>query len=313
MVAWRVFVFCMLQATADVRRGLAAEGRETVALDHRAAEDASASLWERYFVASTQAEALKERMEHIAAGEDHEALEATFQEWQAAQEDATKFWDLFAAAEEFAGGLRDAEEDRLQGMEMWLANSTTLRVASSAGNASARSALMGHFEGHPDSFVDFAERLGGGVLGGPDGFSVAFTARWDALNRWSRVVDFGNGARGDNILVANEKDTDALAFHVYGNGTNACLTIPGGIAQSKASRYLCSIDASGHMRVFRDGKLIGEKKHGLVPAAVPREHLYIGRSNFEGNAMFVGDVGNVCVWNSEAHWEDTADCNGAHM
>jgi len=234
-----------------------------------------------------------------------------------AQEDATKFWDLFAAAEEFAGGLRDAEEERVQGIELWLANSSTAAAlhggVPGADNASGTSALTGHFQGRPDSFVDFADRIGGGLLGGPTGFSVAFTARWDALNRWSRVVDFGNGARGDNIIVANEKDTDALAFHVYSNGTNACLTIPGGIAKGKASRYLCSIDSSGHMRVFRDGELIGEKKHGLIPAAVPREHLYVGRSNFEGNAMFVGEVGDVCVWNAGTSWEDTKDCTGVHM
>jgi len=171
---------------------------------------------------------------------------------------------------------------------------------------------LGRFSGHPESFTDLAAQFPA-PLGGSNGFSVAFTARWDKLNRWSRVLDFGSDVGGDghggnNIIVANEKVSDSFAFHIYGNTSNACLTIPGIIKVGKDMRYLCSVDSEGHMRVFQEGRLVGEKTDGFVPPAVHREHLYIGKSNFKGNAMFEGEVRDLCVWNAAVTWEDTEGC-----
>lgn len=172
---------------------------------------------------------------------------------------------------------------------------------------------LGQFMGVPESYADIAGRFPG-LLGGQNGFSVAFTAKWDALNRWSRVLDFGNTvklgskAHGSNIVVANEKTTDTFAFAIYGAESNAFLTIPRLIKVGESSRFLCSVDEKGHMRVYKDGELVGENKHGVVPAAVPRDHLYLGKSNFDGNAMFAGEIRDLCVWNGPASWKDTEHC-----
>lgn len=184
----------------------------------------------------------------------------------------------------------------------------------SQGSTSSQSSStsLGRFSGHPESFTDLSAKFPA-PLGGPDGFSVAFTARWDKLNRWSRVIDFGSGVGdsghgGNNIIIANEKVSDAFAFHIYGNTSNACLTIPGIIKVGTDTRYLCSVDSEGHMRVFQEGRLVGEKKDGFVPPAVHREHLYIGKSNFKGNGMFEGEVRDLCVWNAAVTWDDTEGC-----
>jgi len=179
-------------------------------------------------------------------------------------------------------------------------------------SSQSSSSVLGRFSGLPESFTDLSAKFPA-PLGGPDGFSVAFTARWDKLNRWSRVIDFGSGVGenshgGNNIIIANEKVSDAFAFHIYGNTSNACLTIPGIIKVGADTRYLCSVDSEGHMRVFQDGRLVGEKKDGHVPAAVHREHLYVGKSNFKGNGMFEGEVRDLCVWNAAVTWDDTEGC-----
>lgn len=42
----------------------------------------------------------------------------------------------------------------------------------------------------------------GSTFGTP--FTFAFFAKWNDLNSWSRIVDFGTAADRDNILIANE-------------------------------------------------------------------------------------------------------------
>jgi len=187
--------------------------------------------------------------------------------------------------------------------------SVTQAVAAQHANADH----LGQFVGVPESFTDIAGSFPG-LLGGPNGFSVAFTAKWDALHRWSRVLDFGNAvaigskAHGSNIVVANEKSTDTFVFAIYGAQSNAFLTVPKLIKVGESNRFLCSVDEEGHMRIYKDGNLVGEKKNGVVPPAVPREHLYIGKSNFAGNEMFEGEIEDMCVWNGAASWEDTKEC-----
>lgn len=216
-----------------------------------------------------------------------------------------------AEAHEVANSEKDAAPQTAK-TEATNATEATAELFSGSISSQSSSTTLGRFSGQPESFTDLIEKFPA-PLGGPDGFSVAFTARWDKLNRWSRVIDFGSGVGdsghgGNNIIIANEKMSDAFAFHIYGNTSNACLTIPGIIKVGTDTRYLCSVDSEGHMRVYQEGRLVGEKKNGLVPPAVHREHLYIGKSNFKGNGMFEGEVRDLCVWNAAVTWDDTEGC-----
>lgn len=54
------------------------------------------------------------------------------------------------------------------------------------------------------------------ILDLPEKFSITFWARWDALNKWSRIFDFGNGASSNNILVGNQNsDSLTIRFSYY--------------------------------------------------------------------------------------------------
>lgn len=45
-----------------------------------------------------------------------------------------------------------------------------------------------------------------------DGITIEFTAKWDALNNYSRIFDFGNGANKANIALANYAQSNKLVF-----------------------------------------------------------------------------------------------------
>lgn len=163
------------------------------------------------------------------------------------------------------------------------------------------------FTGEPGSFVDLQDFPG--KVGGPDGFSVAFDAAWLELGEWTSVIDFGSGDGQDNIVVSNTEDTNGLSFHIYRHGHVSTLDVKNAIHLRTVNRYLCSVSKHGEMKIYKDGKVIGHRKRGNVPAAVKREHLLIGKSNWKGGgSSFKGTVSDLCVWNKQVSWKDAADC-----
>lgn len=166
---------------------------------------------------------------------------------------------------------------------------------------------MSVFTGKPGSFVDLQDFPG--KMGGPEGFSVAFDAAWFELGKWASVIDFGSGDGQDNIVVSNTEHSDGLSFHVYRHGHVSTLDIKNVIELKTMNRYLCSVSKHGEMKVFKDGKMIGHRRRGNVPAAVSREHLLIGKSNWEKQeSAFTGEISDLCIWNKQVSWKDASDC-----
>ena len=147
------------------------------------------------------------------------------------------------------------------------------------------------------------------VIGGD---SMAFEAwvKWDttALD-WSRILDMGNAAGGDNILFGQEGSTRDLAFHVYRpNATevNSVLNTAGSNAITAnawihvvasitdLSDWPClginenSLNAT-YMTVHVNGRLVGQRR-GLLPRSVPRSFAYLGRSHWSDNSLFSGRI-----------------------
>lgn len=161
------------------------------------------------------------------------------------------------------------------------------------------------FSGAEDSFIELQDLPD--TFGGPSGFSIAFTSTWAALGHDTHLVDFGSKHGKDSIVVGNVRDTSGLTFNVNLDGGKVAVDVKHAIDVNETSRYLCSIEGQGHMRVFRDGKLIGENKKGQAPAAVARDLLYIGKPQGKGS-MFKGQLSDLCIWNQNVGWEKAESC-----
>lgn len=155
--------------------------------------------------------------------------------------------------------------------------------------------------------INFHDEYAGNFGGA---FSVAFRARFDSRAWNGRVIDFGNGPGEDNIVVARRGTSDDLAFAVHREEmvggevrrTNRSVVALGVIPVGNSSAFLCAVDALGHMRILREGKTIAERKDGFSPEQVPRINLFVGRSNWEGDGLFQGQISNLRVWNSVVSW-----------
>lgn len=161
------------------------------------------------------------------------------------------------------------------------------------------------FSGAENSFIELKDLPD--TFGGPSGFSIAFTSTWAALGHDTHLVDFGSERGKNSIVVGNIRDTSGLTFFVDQSGAKLAVDVKHAIDVNKTSRYLCTVDGQGHMRVFRDGKLIGENKKGQAPVEVARDFLFIGKPQGKGS-MFKGQLSDLCIWNENVDWEESESC-----
>ena len=117
-----------------------------------------------------------------------------------------------------------------------------------------------------------------------DNFSVG------PIYNWSRIIDFGNGMRGYNILLAREQNTQHLTLLVFGNGSEIGGCKANGIIPSTPAfhNYAVRLSVSGSVvscAFFRDGVNHGSVTNWLtntsqLPPTVARTNNYIARSNW---------------------------------
>jgi len=158
------------------------------------------------------------------------------------------------------------------------------------------------FHGSDDDFDDLVSRIEStskwtkqicGAL------SVAFIARWDSLGSWTRIIDFGSGPSRSNIVIANLESSSSLLFAVQ-NGHDMrnfrAVVAKDAIVLGEEHTFLCTVTESGRMRIYRDGKLMADNPNGHAPIPIARRHLYVAKSNWYENEMFIGKIKDVRIW-----------------
>mmetsp|Transcript_78809 Transcript_78809/g.149788 ORF Transcript_78809/g.149788 Transcript_78809/m.149788 type:complete len:1113 (-) Transcript_78809:129-3467(-) len=143
---------------------------------------------------------------------------------------------------------------------------------------------------------DFTGTFGGAI-------SISFTARWDALNSWSRIVDFGSGAQKDNVIIANFEQRNTLVADVYRGAARKRLLVQDVITVGEVHKYLFTVSSVGCMRLYMDGTVIGELSKGYAPKDVERSHLYVGKPSSAGDGMFQGCIVDVKLWSEVVDWD----------
>jgi len=140
-----------------------------------------------------------------------------------------------------------------------------------------------------------AVRMGGA-------FSFMCTLRMDCFGSWGRVFDFSLYADEDSITGGAIGLTGDLHFTVF-RGKKACSTrVKDFFELGKEVTMLCTVSPSGHMRVFKDGALVGENVDGLAPLLQDRPRMIVGGHYLYTDQAFNGSLRNVKIWNREVVW-----------
>lgn len=114
---------------------------------------------------------------------------------------------------------------------------------------------------------------------------------------YERIIDFGNGAADDNILLCRKGPGNDLAFMGFNGGTKVCVIEKAAVL--KQDKWLVIVvsykaaDLSLKMHVNGDEVASGTCSSALTDRSVTK--TFIGKSNWDNNPTVNADVGGVLV------------------
>lgn len=138
-------------------------------------------------------------------------------------------------------------------------------------------------------------------LGGD--FSFMCTLRMDGIGPWSRIFDFSLTADEDSITAGAIELTQDFHFTVFRGKKPISVRVDGFFELGKEFTMLCTVSASGHMKVFKDGVLVGENRDGMAPLHMDRPRMIVGGHYLFHDQAFRGSLKDVKIWNQELSWE----------
>jgi len=182
---------------------------------------------------------------------------------------------------------------------------STLKVVASSEVSTAPLSFAEPLVEHSDSFtgetpINLSPELVC-LLGGE--FSFMCTARMDGVGPWSRIFDFSLEADEDSITAGAIELTQDFHFTVFRGKKPISVRVDDFFQLGEEFTVLCTVSASGHMKVFKDGVLVGEKTDGMAPLHADRPHMMVGGHYLFPDQSFRGSLKDVKVWNLEVPWE----------
>ncbi len=127
------------------------------------------------------------------------------------------------------------------------------------------------------------------------GLTIEAWVRYRSFQNWSRIIDLGNAAPGDNILFANEGTSNNLVLQVYQDRDGSTITAPAVLETGTWLHLAATVDAEGKAALYKNGQLLTTGAVH-VPRTVERTGNYLGRSNWGWDGYLDGDVGDVRLW-----------------
>jgi hypothetical protein len=140
-----------------------------------------------------------------------------------------------------------------------------------------------------------AVRMGGA-------FSFMCTLRMDGIRSWSRVFDFSLTADEDSITAGAVGLTGDLHFTVFRGKKPFSARVSNFFELGEEATMLCTVSPSGHMKVFKDGVLVGENEEGAAPLRQDRPRMIVGGHYLYADQAFHGTLRDIKVWNQEVAW-----------
>ena len=122
-------------------------------------------------------------------------------------------------------------------------------------------------------------------------FTINTWIKISAYNNWQRIIDFGNGAGNNSVLLASTYGTTGYpGFYCTGSQFQSTQQL------SYNTWYNVSATMSGTTgTIYVNGVARGTATM-TVATNVTRQYCYIGRSEWAGDGMFQGSIGAVLIY-----------------
>ncbi len=128
-----------------------------------------------------------------------------------------------------------------------------------------------------------------------------------AHNNWSRVLDFGNGAGDENIVLGlSDAGTTGKPFLAVVDGANwSSIVSPVDLPLNKWSHLSATLEGT-LAKIYINGELVASGTIN-VPNNVSRTNCYIGRSNYSGDANANAKLDELRIWDVVRTQEEITD------
>lgn len=140
------------------------------------------------------------------------------------------------------------------------------------------------------------------------GLTVSFYANFGSDSRaFERIMDFGNGAASDNILIARDSSSNAMYIEVFNGSTSGgyCRSGPGAvntnttgsgvIAANTWNQYNITI-GGGFCTVYKDNVQVNRVAYTRLPGVITLTKNYLGGDNW-GTQTLEGAIGEFALYN----------------
>lgn len=126
-----------------------------------------------------------------------------------------------------------------------------------------------------------------------DTMTISAWVRQDRKNVWGRLFDLGEDS-GNNFFFAPSSG-GASRVEAKSPAVVSTLDAPEFESTRVWAYYTVTADENG-MKLYRDGKIMGEKTGTIKLSEIKNTLNYIGKSHYEGDAYFAGSVDDFKVY-----------------
>lgn len=142
------------------------------------------------------------------------------------------------------------------------------------------------------------------------GFTFSMWARPVGAAPWQRLMDFGNGAAQNNLLLGRVGSSDSLYFENWNGTGRSAISAAGAILPGEWQLFAVTV-AGKSARIYRNGVEVAAGDFTDSIASGQRLSNYIGRSNWSADAYFRGviDEPEVSFAARSADWIKLAYAN----
>jgi hypothetical protein len=118
---------------------------------------------------------------------------------------------------------------------------------------------------------------------------------------YARVVDIGNSAGTDNIILSQYGTSGRLVFDVIGGAsgtTTAEVITDSAIPLTTWTHVAAVMEANGNMKIYVNGVLVkSNTQTSILARDQTRFSSFIGKSNWGSDALWNGRITDVRIWN----------------
>ena len=132
----------------------------------------------------------------------------------------------------------------------------------------------------------------------PASFSLEYWASYTQLGNWARLFDCGSSTGTDNIIMAIVGTTTDLQADFIYNSLPQRVTAARAVHPNSWQHIVATMSKNNNnpfqqtatVSLYVDGVLKGRNANAILPRTVTRRDCWLGKSNYEWDANFVGSA-----------------------